>query len=67
MSIYYLLDVEQMYFYTNSVFESLDEAVKKAKMLTKANPTRRITIVKSMGVITYVTKTTGEHEEIFFN
>lgn len=67
MKTYYLIEINQFHIYTNSIFESLDEAVKKARMLTKASPNRQIAIVKTIGLVSYITTTTGEHEEIFFN
>ena len=67
MSIYYLKDADQLYIYPNETFESFDEAVKKARILTKERPLRKIEIIKSMGIVEYVTITTGEHIEAFFN
>lgn len=67
MSIYYLKDANQFHVYPNEIFESFDEAVKKARILTKERPSRKIEIIKSMGIVEYVTTTTGEHTETFFN
>jgi len=67
MSIYYLKDAHQFHFYPNEIFETFDDAVKKARELTQDRPNRQIEIIKSMGIIEYVEKKTGEHTETFFN
>jgi len=67
MSIYYLKDEHQNSVIPNEKFESFDEAVKKARVMTKERPLLKIEIIKSMGIIEYVEKKTGEYTEIFFN
>ncbi len=67
MSIYYLKDEHQNSVIPNEKFESFDEAVKKARVMTKERPLLKIEIIKSMGLVSYIETITGEHEEIFFN
>ena len=67
MSIYYLKDENLNTVYPNETFESFDEALKRARILTKERPMRKIEIIKSMGLVSYIQTITGEHEEIFFN
>jgi hypothetical protein len=74
MSIYYLklgakLKTGKETPFTTEVIEyyNLDDALEDARKMTKSNPNTKIEIVKSMGLVSYITTTTGEHEEIFFN
>ena len=67
MSIYYLRNISNNLILEDKNFETLDEALNSAKVLTKKNPKLKIEILKCMGMITYIETITGEHEEIFFN
>ena len=60
MSSYYLKSIVSNTFIVNDEFNTLDEAIKKARELTKETPIGKIFIIKSIAII-------EKHTEIFFN
>jgi hypothetical protein len=67
MSIYYLKDANQNKILNFPDFEKLDEALIAARRWTKKYPRMKIEVLKSIGLVSNIETTTGEHEEIFFN
>ena len=67
MSIYYLKPTGNTHNLQDKKFDTLDEALFAAKVMTKKFPNVKIEILKCMGLVSYIETTTGEHEEIFFN
>ena len=67
MSIYYLKSIETNHLLVKDEFTTLEEAIKKARQLTKESPLTKIAIVKTIAIIEFNGISTGEHEEIFFN
>jgi hypothetical protein len=60
MSSYYLKSIVSNTFIVNDEFNTLDEAIKKARELTKETPIGKIVIIKSIAII-------EKHTEIFYN
>jgi hypothetical protein len=67
MSTYYLKSISSNIILTDDIFNTLDEAIIKARQLTKETPLDKISILKSIAVIQFSGIGTGEHEEVFFN
>jgi hypothetical protein len=67
MSNYYLKSIETNHLLVKDEFTTLDEAIKKARELTKESPLNKISIVKTIAIIEFKGISTGEHEEKFFN
>ena len=51
MSNYYLKSIETNHLLVKDEFTTLDEAIKKARELTKESPLNKIAIVKTIAII----------------
>jgi hypothetical protein len=67
MSYYYLISIATNHYIISDAFITLNDAIIKARQLTKESPLTKIAIVKTIAIIEFNGISTGEHEEIFFN
>lgn len=67
MSIYYLKSTKNNINLQEKKYDTLDEALYAAKVITRKFPNVKIEILKCMGLVSYIETVTGEHEEVFFN